>query len=162
MDIDFEELDYRETPIGVLTLRRRLEVYLGVTVFEIKLDDAFLMSSLFTVSEQALARLALARLATTDAHVVIGGLGLGYTAVAALQDPRIATLHVIEALQPVIDWHRDGLLAMARPVVTDPRCRLVQADFSSACRPATDWCPARPPNRSMRSWSTSTTRRRMR
>ena len=58
----FEELDYRPTPIGALSLRRRKELRLGIDVFEIKLGDEFLMSSLFTASEIALARLGLAAL----------------------------------------------------------------------------------------------------
>ena len=36
----FEELDYRATPIGALSLRRRRELRLGVDVFEIKLGAA--------------------------------------------------------------------------------------------------------------------------
>ena len=55
----FEELDYRATPIGELSLRRRRELSLDVEVYEIKLGDEFLMSSLFTASEIALARLGL-------------------------------------------------------------------------------------------------------
>jgi hypothetical protein len=62
MSLDFEELDYRPTPIGALSLRRRRELKLGMDVFEIKLGDEFLMSSLFTASEIALARLGLAEL----------------------------------------------------------------------------------------------------
>ena len=54
MSAAFEELDYRPTPIGALSLRRRRELTLGVDVFEIKLGDEFLMSSLFTASEIAL------------------------------------------------------------------------------------------------------------
>ena len=49
----FEELDYRETPIGTLSLRRRHEPLVGQDVFEVKLNDDFLMSSLFTRSEMA-------------------------------------------------------------------------------------------------------------
>jgi hypothetical protein len=77
MSLLFEELDYRPTPIGALSLRRRRELSLGVDVFEIKLGDEYLMSSLFTVSEIALARLGLAKLSGTDLDVVVGGLGLG-------------------------------------------------------------------------------------
>ena len=57
----FEELDYRPTPIGTLSLRRRRDLTLDIDVFEIKLGEDFLMSSLFTASEVALARLGLAR-----------------------------------------------------------------------------------------------------
>jgi len=135
MDIDFEELDYRETPIGVLSVRRRTEVFLGdVTVYEIKLDDAFLMSSLFTVSEKELARLGLAALDAEDLKVAVGGLGLGYTAATVLEDPRVRSLHVIEALQPVIEWHRRGILPLGEALASDVRCRLVHGDFFERLR----------------------------
>ena len=82
----FKELDYRETPLGELSLRQRYDPKLDDTVLEIKLGEEFLMSSAFTASEVALARLALADVAAPAADVVIGGLGLGYTAAAALDD----------------------------------------------------------------------------
>jgi len=129
MPVDFEELDHRITPIGALSLRRRLERSLGVQVFEIKLDDAFLMSSLFTASEIALARLGLAALDGDGLDVVVGGLGLGYTAATALEDPRVRSLHVVELLAPVIEWHRDGRLPLGTVLADDPRCHLVQGDF---------------------------------
>jgi hypothetical protein len=73
MSLDFEELDYRPTPIGALSLRRRRKLKLGMDVFEIKLGDEFLMSSLFTASEIALARLGLAELSEHGLDVVVGG-----------------------------------------------------------------------------------------
>lgn len=60
MSARFEELDWQETPMGELTLRRRREPTLDIDVFEVKLGDEFLMSSLFTVAEVALADLGLA------------------------------------------------------------------------------------------------------
>ena len=62
MSLYFEELDFRPTAMGVLSLRRRRQLSTGIDVFEIKLGDEFLMSSLFTASEIALARLGLAEL----------------------------------------------------------------------------------------------------
>lgn len=56
----FEELDHQTTPMGEISLRRRREPVLDVDVFEAKLDDEFLMSTLFTVAEIALADLCLA------------------------------------------------------------------------------------------------------
>src|ERR1700704_723761 len=44
----FEELDFRPTPMGVLSLRRRRLLTTGADVYEIKLGDEFLMSSAFT------------------------------------------------------------------------------------------------------------------
>src|SRR5258708_22339903 len=98
MSLYFEELDYRLTPIGALSLRRRRELSLGVDVFEIKLGDEYLMSSLFTASEIALARLGLAELSRPRLDVVVGGLGLGYTAQAGLEHAPVQHLLVVAAL----------------------------------------------------------------
>lgn len=125
----FEELDWRATPMGELSLRRRLEPSLGIDIFEVKLGEEFLMSSLFTVAEVALADLGLRALAGGDWDVLVGGLGLGYTARAALVDPRVRTLAVVEALAEVIDWHQRGLLPQAEELTADARCRLVHGDF---------------------------------
>jgi spermidine synthase len=129
MSLYFEELDYRLTPIGALSLRRRRELSLGVDVFEIKLGDEYLMSSLFTASEIALARLGLAELSGSGFDVVVGGLGLGYTAEAVLQHEAVKHLVVVEALDAVIDWHRTGLLPLGPALTKDPRCRFVLGDL---------------------------------
>lgn len=129
MSVAFEELDYRSTPIGTLSLRRRRPPGLGYDVYEIKLDDDFLMSSLFTVAEIALAELGLAAQADQEVDVIVGGLGLGYTAQAVLDHAGVRSLSVIEALAPVIQWHEQGLLPLGAGLSTDPRCRFVHGDF---------------------------------
>ena len=128
---NFEELDRRDTPMGEIVLRRRLEPALHVDVYEVKLGDEFLMSSLFTVSEIALATLALATFEDTDTgiDVLVGGLGLGYTARAVLEDARVTSLDVVEALPQVVGWHVDHLLPFAPGLAEDVRCRLTQGDF---------------------------------
>src|SRR6202171_1584986 len=122
MSVTFEELDYRPTPISALSLRRRRELKLGVDVFEIKLGEEFLMSSLFTTSEIALARLGLAELAGRARDVVVGGLGLGYTATAVLEHAQVGSLIVVEALAAVIDWHRNGMVPLGAGLTRDHRC----------------------------------------
>jgi spermidine synthase len=124
-----EELDWRETPMGAISLRRRREPTLGTDVYEVKLDDDFLMSSLFTVAEVQLARLGLQAATGDRLAVLVGGLGLGYTAVAALEDARVSSLVVVEALPAVVGWHEQGLLPTSAGLTGDPRCRLVCADF---------------------------------
>ena len=127
---EFEELDYQETPLGNISLRRRSEPRLeGEILYEVKLGDEFLMSSLFTEAEIQLARLGLAELEGNELDIVVGGLGLGYTAVAALENPSVRSLIVIEVMEPVIDWHRRGLVPLGKELVSDPRCTLVHADF---------------------------------
>lgn len=135
MSIHFEELDYRETPLGELTLRRRRSVQMrGLDIYEVKLGEYFLMSSLFHESEVQLARLGLGRLGEQDLDVLVGGLGLGYTAVAALEDARVKSLLVVEYMEGVIEWHRTGLVPLGRTVTGDPRCRLVKGDFFAMSR----------------------------
>ena len=129
MSARFEELDWRETPMGEISLRRRREPTLDVDVFEVRLGDEYLMSSLFTVAEIELARLGLAAPPGEGLDVLVGGLGLGYTAVAALEDPRVGALTVVEALPEVVDWHQRGLLPVSAALTSDPRTRLVTADF---------------------------------
>ena len=87
MSARFEELAWAPTPMGEISLRRRLEPSLRVDVYEVKLGEEYLMSSLFTVAEIELARLGLAQVPGSDLDVVVGGLGLGYTARAVLTDP---------------------------------------------------------------------------
>jgi spermidine synthase len=136
MSVYFEELDFRPTPMGTLSLRRRRQLSTGIDVYEIKLGDEFLMSSLFTVAEIALARLGLAALQRADRDVVVGGLGLGYTAQAVLEDARVRSLIVVDALAEVIEWHEQGLLPLGGQLMADARCRLVNGDFfamSASC-----------------------------
>jgi spermidine synthase len=130
MRVEFEELDFQETPLGDISLRRRSELRLaGKIVYEVKLGDEFLMSSLFTDAEIQLAKLGLAALEGSNLDIVVGGLGLGYTAAAALEDPSVGSLTVIEVMEAVIDWHRRGLVPLGKELVSDPRCTLVHADF---------------------------------
>jgi spermidine synthase len=147
MTLNFQELDYRPTAIGALSLRRRRELKLGVDVFEIKLGDAFLMSSLFTESEVALATLGLSNVAGGDLDVVVGGLGLGYTAQAVLKHGPVASLIVVEMLDAVIDWHRTGLLPLAPELTSDVRCRIVEADFFAMAGSETGFDPDVPGRR---------------
>jgi spermidine synthase len=143
----FAELDWVPTRIGEVSLRRRLEPTTKTEVYEVRLGDEYLMSSLFTVAEQELARLTLAALPNVPLDVVVGGLGLGYTARTALVDDRVRHLIVVEALAPVIDWHRRELLPQARTLTGDPRATLVEGDFFALLRDGTGFDPAAPDRR---------------
>ena len=141
----FEELDFQPTPLGDLALRRRTVAALEDTeVYEITLGGGFLMSSLFTAVEIALADLALTgREGPLD--VVVGGLGLGYTAQAALKYPAVRSLAVVEFLAPVIEWHRRGLVPLGSALTSDPRCRFLHEDFfARAADPVMGFDPAMP------------------
>ncbi|MGX5186214.1 spermidine synthase [Streptomyces avermitilis] len=129
MSARFEEIDWRATPMGEISLRRRRDPVSGEDVYEVKLGDEYLMSSLFTAGEVELARLGLAELPDGPLDAAVGGLGLGYTARTALDDPRVRSLIVVDALAEVIDWHRRGLVPLGAGLASDPRCRLVRGDF---------------------------------
>jgi spermidine synthase len=125
----FQELDWRPTPLGAISLRRRRDPLFDEDVYEVKLDDDFLMSSLFTVAEVEVARLALAELSGAGLDVAVGGLGLGYTAQTVLQFANVRSLVVVEALGEVIEWHERGLIPVGAALTADSRCRLIQGDF---------------------------------
>ena len=130
----FEELDWQDTRLGPISLRRRIDPVLQVEVYEVKLGDEFLMSSLFTVSEREMARLGLAGASADRLDVLVGGLGLGYTAVTALEDDRVRSLTVVDALGEVIGWHQRRLLPEAERLTSDPRTTLVEGDFFALMR----------------------------
>ena len=131
MSARFEELDWRPTPMGDISLRRRRDPVTGTDVYEVKLDDDFLMSSLF-VGGRGRGRPARAGGAARPSggiDVVVGGLGLGYTAQTVLEHPQVRSLVVVEALPEVIEWHERGLVPVGPVLTADPRCRLVHGDF---------------------------------
>ena len=126
-----EELDWQPTRMGDLTLRRRTDPATGELIYEVKLGEEFLMSSLFTVAEEELSTLGLAAASGDRLDVLVGGLGLGYTAVTALADARVQRVDVIDALPAVIDWHRRELLPVSATLVRDERTTLIHDDVAT-------------------------------
>jgi len=128
-------IDYQETPLGELILRKRTVLSLeNQEVYEIILGNAFLMSSLFTKVEIELSHLGLAATekrfpGEAELDVLVGGLGLGCTAVAALEHSSVKSLAVVDYLKPVIEWHQKGLVPLGRQLSDDPRTSYVHGDF---------------------------------
>lgn len=130
MSQSYEELDAHPTELGTLVLRRRRPPGMGnLDVFEITLDDDLLMSSLVNESEVALAQLGVEAAGEDKFHVLVGGLGLGYTAQAALNFDRVVGATVVELLPQVIDWHATGQVPLGPVLTKDPRCEIVPGDF---------------------------------
>ncbi len=130
MSLLFEEIDSQSTSLGEISLRRRrLPVFGDTDIYEVKLGDEFLMSSMFVEAEEALSTLGLATVHGDELTVVVGGLGLGYTAVAALKDQRISELLVVDALDTVIGWHKDELVPLGKILNADARNRYVLGSF---------------------------------
>lgn len=130
MTFIFEEIDYQETPRGAISLRKRSEPRLDNKVlYEVKMNDEFLMSSLFVEAEVELSKLGLAKFDGQDIDVIVGGLGLGYTAKAALDFPNVKSLCVVDVMAPVISWHEKGLVPLGNELTNDDRCRYALGDF---------------------------------
>ncbi len=126
-----------EGPHGETVLRRRGEV------LELVVDGVFAMDSAHTDTEVALAALALDRLPRPGPwHVVVGGLGLGYTARRVLADPDVQRLSVVELDGAVVGWARTGLLPVAEAVVADPRTRTVTGDVGATVHRLDGACAA--------------------
>lgn len=142
----FEELDFQQTPLGEISLRRRSEPRLDNQIlYEVKLNEEFLMSSLFVEAEEQLSVLALEKLKHNghdeNIDVVVGGLGLGYTAVKALEYSAVKSLRVIDVMEAVISWHQKGLLPVGDILATDVRCQLIHDDFFAVATQATSFDP---------------------
>lgn len=130
MSLLFEEIDSQDSPLGEISLRRRrIPAFGDRDIYEVKLGDEFLMSSMFVEAEQALSSLGLAAVKGDKLSVVVGGLGLGYTAVEALKDARLTELLVVDALETVIGWHRNELVPLGRILNADKRNRYVLGSF---------------------------------
>ncbi|MGG5259527.1 spermidine synthase [Phycicoccus avicenniae] len=119
-------LGREDTPSGEVALRRRGDV------LELVVDGAFAMDTVDTSTEVLLATEALRR-HPAPARVLVGGLGLGFTARAVLGDTRVGRVDVVELAAPLVRWARAGLA----PELADlegERCRLHVADVAAVLR----------------------------
>ncbi|MFI5361058.1 MAG: hypothetical protein ACHQ49_03725 [Elusimicrobiota bacterium] len=111
---------------GTLSLHKRGEE------FTLRVHDTELMSSGLHESEDALARLACAKLARVPEPVVlIGGLGMGYTLAAALKGVGPAARIIVAELVPdVVEWNRGPLAHLAGNPLADPRVSVRVQDIA--------------------------------
>ncbi len=111
----------------VLELRQR-----GDSDFLIMDDGRVLMNSYSRKSEEELARLGCADLGSVkDPHVLIAGLGMGFTLRAALDVlPPTAMITVCEINKVVIDWCRGPLAVATDNALGDPRVNLIVDDVA--------------------------------
>jgi spermidine synthase len=123
--IPWVQLDRAEMPGG-----GELRLMQRGTEFSIMLGRAELMNSRLSGSEEALATLAFAKLRDRQRpHVLIGGLGMGFTLRAALADlgPG-ARIEVAELSPAVIAWARGPLAGIFGTSLADPRVTIREGD----------------------------------
>ncbi|MER7716571.1 spermidine synthase [Streptomyces flaveolus] len=120
-----EVLDRREGPYGEVVLRRHGKL------LQIIANGCFLMDTSDGRSERRLVDAAAEALDGRAApHVLIGGLGVGFSLAHAAADPRWGRIAVVERERAVIDWHRRGPLAeLSAGALADPRTEIVEADL---------------------------------
>ncbi|MFJ5278149.1 spermidine synthase [Streptomyces parvulus] len=132
-----EVLDRREGPYGEVVLRRH------GTLLQIIANGCFLMDTSDGRSERRLVDAAADALAAagrrTAPHLLIGGLGVGFSLAHAAADPRWGRVTVVEREPAVIDWHRTGpLSALSERALADPRTKIVEADLVSHVNETSD------------------------
>ena len=104
--------------------------------FSMRLGQNELMSSRLSGSEEALATLACRRIeAVRSPHLLIGGLGMGFTLRAALavlgSDARIMVAELVPA---VIAWARGPMADIFGDSLDDPRASIREADVVDVIR----------------------------
>lgn len=129
--IPWELLGEARTPDGnVMTLTRRGGEYM------IMADGKDLMSSRMKGSEEALATIGCERARTLEgAHVLVGGLGMGFTLRATLDAlPADATVTVAELMPAVVEWNRGILGPLAGNPLADRRTVVAPGDIALLLR----------------------------
>jgi spermidine synthase len=128
--MEYVEIARAETPRGEVVLRERRAPNTP-SIIELRANGVFVMDTLETISERALAAAALA-LVVEPRSVLVGGLGLGFTMHEVLADARVETCTVVEIEQAVVDWMRDGTIAHGPQLLADDRLRVVVGDIAGA------------------------------
>jgi spermidine synthase len=110
------------TDRGEIALLRRGEGHL-----ELRVNGVFVMDTVETTSERVLAEATLQRL-DDPGVILLGGLGLGFTVRALLEDDRVKRVFVVEIEPDVVGWMRDGDIPGGAQLLADPRVEVVVGD----------------------------------
>ncbi|HEX5988193.1 MAG TPA: hypothetical protein VFY86_16835 [Nocardioides sp.] len=126
-----EEVARAESERGEIVLLRR-----DTGALELRVNGVFVMDTVETSTEQALAEAALA-VVDEPRGVLVGGLGLGFTAHAVLADPRVEKVAVVEIEDAIVGWMRDATVPHGPAFLADERLTIVVADVRAAVAEAT-------------------------
>ena len=133
--MEYVEIARAESERGELVLRERREEGAPATV-ELRANGIFVMDTLETSTEHALAEVALAQVADPR-NVLVGGLGLGFTMHAVLEDVRVEKVVVVEIEGALIDWMRDGTVPHGPEYLADARLTIANLDIAVAVQELT-------------------------
>ena len=117
-----------------------LELYSHGRDFVIVLGRNELMSTRMQFSEEQLADLTLGRLGMDDAHVLVGGYGMGFTLRAALarlnEDAKVT---VAELVPEIIEWAKGPMAEVAQGCLDERRVVLEMDDVADVIGDAADF-----------------------
>ena len=102
--------------------------------FEVIANGVFLMDTRDGRSERLLVRAAADRM-PAGGHVLIGGLGVGFSLAAAVEHPRVRRVTVVEREPAVVEWVRGPLAHLCNGALDDGRVRCVEADLADYLAP---------------------------
>jgi spermidine synthase len=124
-------IDSADTDEGLVDLRQR-----GDADFLITIDGRVLMNSSANMSEIVLAQLACESLKNKkNARVLVGGLGMGFTLKAAIDNLPADVEVVVAEMNPVmVKWCRGPIAHFSDGAVDDPRVRIVIDDVAAVIR----------------------------
>ncbi len=124
------EIARSQSERGEVALRRRTSE-LGADVIELRLNGVFVVDTQDTAAQIELAASAL-DLVPDPRHVVVCGLGLGFTTQRMLADPRVERVMIVEPEDALVCWMRDGTVPQGPVILADHRVKIVVADISTA------------------------------
>ena len=102
----------------------------GETQYEVVMNGVFIMASYNQVSSTALVDRAMARLGPReDVRVLVGGLGMGLSAAAAVAIGSVSQVDVVELEPVIVNWNRTWFADLNAHCLEDPRLDTVVGDF---------------------------------
>lgn len=134
--MEYVEVARAESERGELVLRERRDAG-GPAVLELRANGVFVMDNAELTSERALASAAL-ELVDEPRHVLVGGMGLGFTMHQVLADQRVERCTVVEIEEALVGWMRDGTIPHGQTMLADARAHPVVADVTVALAEAAD------------------------
>jgi spermidine synthase len=135
--VEYVDVARAVSPRGEVVLRERRDAGPNApVVLELRVNGVFVMDTQETSSEKGLAATALKQV-QRPRHVVVAGLGLGFTVHELLADMRVERVVVVEIEDAIVQWMRDGTVPHGPAYLADERVTVITADIRTAMAEAT-------------------------